>query len=141
MNFTVNRLLLPLTLCLLASAALAAPAQAACSYPRAPDAMPDGETATKEQMLAGKKEVTRYNDDMTAYLNCITLESKGTLDQMDKDGGDLKSDEEKKALQARKDEYQRKHTERHNAAVDEVTAVVERFNEQLRAYKKKQSGG
>ena len=44
------------------------------------------------------------------------------------------------ALEAQKKEYEVKHTQKHNAAVDEVTAVVERFNEQVRAYKKKQSG-
>ena len=35
----------------------AAHAQATCTYPRAPDAMPDGDTATKEQMIAGEERL------------------------------------------------------------------------------------
>jgi hypothetical protein len=41
------------TLALLAFAASGA-AQAACLYPRAPDHIPDGATATYEEMLAGQ---------------------------------------------------------------------------------------
>jgi len=32
----------------------AARAQATCTYPRSPDAPPDGSTATKDQMIAAK---------------------------------------------------------------------------------------
>lgn len=115
-------------------------AHAACSYPRAPENMPDGETATKEQMLAAKKEVTRYNEEMNGYLNCIKLEYDGALAELDKEGGAAESDEAKKTLAARRTDFERKQTQKHNAAVDEVTAVVDRFNKQLRAYKKKQDG-
>ena len=62
---------IPLTLVLaLGSAA----AQAACVYPRAPDAPPDGNTATKEQMIAAKHDFNRYNTEMNAYLDCMKLE-------------------------------------------------------------------
>lgn len=115
-------------------------AHAACSYPRAPDNIPDGETATKEQMLAGKKEITRYNEEMNAYLNCIKLEYDGALAELDKEGSATQSDGAKKSVETRRADFERKQTQKHNAAVDEVTAVVDRFNQQLRAYKKKQGG-
>jgi membrane-anchored protein YejM (alkaline phosphatase superfamily) len=115
-----------------------AAAHAACVYPKAPTNIPDGSTATKEQMVAAKQDFTRYNDEMTAYLNCIKLESDDKLLEMSKD--QPATEEEKKALEAKKLEFERQQTEKHNAAVDEVSAVVERFNEQVRAYKKKQSG-
>jgi hypothetical protein len=113
-------------------------AQAACVYPKAPTNIPDGSTATKEQMVAAKQDFTKYNDEMTAYLNCIKLESDDKLQEMSKE--QPATEEEKKALEAKKLEFERQQTEKHNAAVDEVSAVVERFNEQVRAYKKKQSG-
>jgi hypothetical protein len=74
--------------------------------------------------------VSKYNDDVTAYQSCIKLESDAEVDKQSAG----KSDEEKKALKA---EFERKLAEKNNAALDEVTAVVERFNEQLRAWKQK----
>jgi hypothetical protein len=121
-----------------ASGLYGAVAHGECTYPKAPESLPNGETATKEEMLAAKQVVGKYNDEMTAYLNCIKLESDEDLAAMEKEAE--QSDEGKKALAAKKQEYALKHTQKHNAAVDEVTSVVERFNEQVRLYKKKQSG-
>lgn len=115
-----------------------AAAHGACTYPKAPESIPDGETATQEQMVAAKKVFAQYNDDMTAYLNCIRLEYDEALAVMEKEKG--ATAEERKAIEARKQEYERKQMQKHNAAVDEVTAVVERFNEQVRVFKKRQSG-
>ena len=56
-------------------ALLAAPsAWAACSYPQSPARIPDGNTATKEEMMAAQKAVRKYNDDINAYISCIKLE-------------------------------------------------------------------
>jgi len=121
-----------------ASGMYGAVAHGACAYPKAPESLPNGDTATKEEMLAAKQAVGKYNEEMTAYLSCIKLESDETLAAMEKEADP--SEAGKKAMEARKQEYEVKHTQKHNAAVDEVTSVVERFNEQVRAYKKKQSG-
>ncbi len=136
MNLNSKHLAATLALTLLGAGA----ADAACTYPRAPDALPDGDTATKEQMVAAKKEVTRYNNEMTTYLDCIKVESDTQLKEMEKETAAATTDEARKAVAARKEDFERKHTQKHNAAVDEVTAVVDRFNEQLRAYKKKTEG-
>ena len=52
----------------MAAASSAAQANAACDYPAAPGKFPDGTQATKDEMLAAKKSVVKYNADMDAYL-------------------------------------------------------------------------
>jgi hypothetical protein len=107
----------------------AAHAQATCTYPRAPDAIPDGNTASKEEMIAAKNDVGRYNTEMNAYLDCIKLEIDAATP---KDPAKLSKDEKAKA-----DEQQKILTQKNNAAVDELQAVVGKFNDQLKAYKAK----
>ena len=110
---------IPLTLVF--SLGFAAHSQAACTYPRAPDAPPDGATATKDQMIAAKTDFTRYNSEMNAYLECIKLEMDAATP---KDPKKLTPDEKKKA-----DEQQKVLVQKNNAAVDELQANVGRFNE------------
>ena len=110
-----------LTLALIALAA-AGSANAACIYPRAPDRLPDGATATYEEMVAGQKAVQQFNEDINAYNACldlemVTLEKSGSYDE--------NRLTELRAMQAKKN----------NAAVDEVQAIADRFNEQLRIFK------
>lgn len=104
-------------------------AQATCAYPRSPDAPPDGNTATRDQMIAAKHDFDRYNTEMNAYLDCIKLEMDSATP---KDPAKLSSDEKKKA-----DDQLRILTQKNNAAVDELQAVVGRFNEQLKIFKAK----
>jgi len=110
-----------LTLALIALAASGA-AHATCIYPRAPDRLPDGATASYEEMVAAQKAVQQFNEDINAYNSCLdlelaTLEKSGTYDE--------NRLQELRAIQAKKN----------NAAVDEVQAVADRFNEQLRVFK------
>ena len=49
----------------------AAQAHAACAYPTAPGKFPDGSQASKEEMLAAKNQVVKYNTEMDTYLGCI----------------------------------------------------------------------
>jgi len=107
----------------------AAHAQATCTYPRAPDHMPDGNTASKEEMIAGKNEVSRYNTEMNAYLDCIKLEIDAATPN---DPSKLSKDDKAKA-----EEQQKILTQKNNAAVDELQSIVGKFNEQLKAYKAK----
>jgi hypothetical protein len=116
---------IPLTL--LFAIGSAAHAQADCTYPRAPTSIPDGATASKDEMIAGKNEVSRYNNEMTAYLDCIKLEIQG----LPKDSKMSKDDKAKAA------EQEKVLTQKNNAAVDELNAVVGRFNEQLKIWKAK----
>jgi hypothetical protein len=114
-----------LTALVLAGGLAAAQAHAACDYPVAPGKFPDGSQASKEEMLAAKKLVTQYNTDMEGYLTCIKSEF------------DTKAAADTSATAAQKAEAQKVQDQKHNAAVEEVTAVTDRFNEQLRAWKAK----
>jgi hypothetical protein len=118
---------IPLTLVI--ALGTAAHANADCSYPKSPDAPPDGATATKDQMVAAAQDFKRYNGEMNTYLDCLKLEMDAATP---KDPSKLSADEKKKA-----DEQQKVLAQKNNAAVDELQANVGRFNEQLKIYKAK----
>ena len=86
----------------------------ACEYPPAVE-VPQGATATKDQMLDGQKQVKAYMAAMEEYLDCIDAETN--------DAGEEPSDEQRKIL-----------VSRHNAAVEEMETLAAAFNEQVRAY-------
>jgi hypothetical protein len=90
-------------------------AAVACEAP-APVAMPDGATATREQMLAAQQEVRAYQAAMNEFVACIDSELAGEGEQ---------APEEFKSLMV----------SRHNAAVTEMEGVAAAFNEQLRAFR------
>jgi hypothetical protein len=115
----------------LVAAGIAAHGQALadCVYPKSPNAPPDGATATKDQMIAASQDFKRYNADMNAYLECIKLEMDAAEP---KDASKLTADEKKKIA-----EQHNMLAQKNNAAVDELQAVVGRFNEQLKIYKAK----
>ncbi|HLA72387.1 MAG TPA: hypothetical protein VK624_12825 [Steroidobacteraceae bacterium] len=110
---------------LLVGALAGAQAYAACDYPIAPGKFPDGTQATKEEMLTAKHAVEKYNTDIDGYLTCIKSEF------------DAKLAAQTDATPEQKAEMERVQSQKHNAAVEEVTAVAARFNEQLRAWKAK----
>jgi hypothetical protein len=110
---------------ILAAALAGAQANAACDYPVAPGKFPDGTQASLDEMKAAKASVVKYNTDMDAYLVCIKSEY------------DAKVAAQTNATPEQKAEMERVQNQKHNAAVEEVTSVTERFNEQLRAYKAK----
>ena len=102
-----------------------AQANAACDYPAAPGKFPDGNLASKDEMLTAKKSVQKYNDDMTAYLQCIKSEFDTKIAGMPN------------VTPEQKAEMEKVQNQKQTAALEEVTAVTERFNEQLRAWKAK----
>jgi hypothetical protein len=106
----------------------AAQANAACDYPVAPGKFPDGTVATLDEMKVAKASVVKYNADMDAYLTCINGEYDAKVSA---------ATAEKKLTPERKEEMDKVQKQKQDAAVEEVTAVTERFNEQLRAYKAK----
>jgi outer membrane murein-binding lipoprotein Lpp len=103
---------------------LAGPVYADCSYPPPPAKLPDGATATMEQMLEAKKAVTQYNKDINAYVACIKLEHETAVTN----AGDKMTPEQKA-------EMEKMEVQKNNAAVDQLQSVADRFNEQVRAYK------
>jgi hypothetical protein len=104
--------------------ALAGPVYADCSYPPPPAKLPDGATATMEEMLEAKKAVTQYNKDINAYVACIKLEHETAVTN----AGD-------KITPEQKEQMEKMEVQKNNAAVDQLQSVADRFNEQVRAYK------
>jgi len=104
---------------------VALPASAACTYPRAPERIPDGATAKIEELVAAQKVVKQFDADIAAYTECLQKEL----------------DDAKAATPppepARLQEMEAMREKKHNAAVDEASSVAERFNEQVRIFKAK----
>ena len=109
-----------------ALAALAGPVYADCSYPPPPTKIPDGNTATMEEMVEAKKAVTQYNKDINAYVACIKLEHETAVTN----AGDKLTPEQKADME-------RMEVQKNNAAVDQLQSIADRFNEQVRVYKAK----
>ena len=107
-----------------------AAANAECTYPKAPTGLPDGATATQDEMVSGMKTIKEYNNAVTAYLGCLEKEMNTRIEAA---GPDAKPEqvEQIKAI----------HTKRHNAAVEELEENAARFNEQVKVYKAREKKG
>ena len=106
------------------AAVAAGPAYADCTYPAAPAKLPDGATATLDDMLAGQKTVKEYDAAMKSYVDCIDKE----LDQKIASAGDKLKPEQKADMQ-------KVEAQKHNAAIDQLQSVADRFNEQVKVFK------
>jgi hypothetical protein len=115
--------LLPVAVAI-AAAALIPVAHADCTYPQAPSQIPDGTTATLDQMLVAQKAVQGYNEQMMAYLSCIKLERENAETQVGT-----------KLTKQQKAEIEGIEIQKHNAAVDQLHAVADRFNAQVKIFK------
>ena len=117
------RITLGATLVLASSAALA------CDYPDRPH-VPDGSTATKEQLLSAKGGVNTFFEGVDEYLRCVEAQEKAALDAKNA------SDEERQKA----DE---ELTKTFDAANSEKEMVGELLNKQIRVYndKRKQNSG
>ena len=96
----------------------------ACDYPERPS-MPDGSTASKDELLAAKDSVQDFMAKVDEYLNCIEGEEKAAIEAMDNP-----SEEE---MQRRDGMLNKKF----DAANEEKALVGEQFNQEIRAYNKK----
>ncbi|HSY05152.1 MAG TPA: hypothetical protein VK803_04360 [Steroidobacteraceae bacterium] len=95
-----------------------------CPYPAAPAKLPDGATATLEDMLAGQKAVKEYEKAVNEYNACIDK----ALDEAIAKGGDQLKPQQKADMQ-------KIEAQKHNAAVDQLQSVADRFNEQIKVFK------
>jgi hypothetical protein len=91
-------------------------ANATCNYP-AELQIPDGKSATQEEISAASANVKKYLADLEAYTACLDAEAAALPVEL--------QTEEAKAL----------HVKRYNAAVDAMDAAAASFNTQLRAFK------
>jgi exo-beta-1,3-glucanase (GH17 family) len=105
-----------------------AQAYADCSYPMAPTKVPDGSTATMQQMVAAMTQLKSYNEQIKAYTDCLKLEHDTALAKADP-----------QMTKEQKDEIEKVYVQKNDAAVDAATNVTNRFNEQVRIFKAKQN--
>ena len=98
----------------------------ACDYP-ARVLIPNGNTATKEEMIDGQRGVKEYVTSMEIYLECIVEEEKRARESI----ADLQPEDE----QDREDALNKKY----NAAVDEMERVAAQFNAEVQAYRARES--
>ena len=94
----------------------------ACDYPERAE-IPNGSTASKDEMIDGQRAVKDYMATMEAYLACIEKQESDTLASM-QDISEQDRTSRRAAL-----------TKKYNAAVQEMELVAARFNEEVRAYK------
>ncbi|MGY8794156.1 MAG: hypothetical protein ACKVJN_03365 [Woeseiales bacterium] len=99
----------------------------ACDYPTRV-MVPNGNSATKEDMLTGQKGVKTYVAEMEVYLECIVAEEKTARDAL----GALEPEQE----QEREDMVNKKY----NAAVDEMERLAAQFNSEVQAYNAQDKG-
>jgi hypothetical protein len=97
----------------LVSGALAAE----CVTPEAP-AVPDGATSDKETFIAGYQKAKGYLADGEAYLKCLETEEKTEMD-----------------AGTSTDETQAARLTAYNASVDQMQAVGEALNTEVREFK------
>jgi hypothetical protein len=115
----MNRLTVRLVVGAAAAAlTMGAPAVAAqtCDKPTADVTIPDGQAASREEMLAAQRAVNEHIDAMNAYLECL-----------DKRSEELPEGEAGDRARAINDA-------RYNAARDEVLRLADEFNRQVRIY-------
>lgn len=96
----------------------------ACDYPTKAE-IPNGATASKEDMIAGQTAVKEYMAAMETYLACIEQDEKDTVAAMTEI-----TDEERASRDAAL-------TKKYNAGIEEMELLAARFNEEVRAYKAK----
>lgn len=101
-------------------------AYADCTYPKSPDKLPDGATATRADMLAAQKTMQAYNTQVKQYQDCLQADYDAAVQ---KAGDSLKKEQ--------KESMYKIMVQKSNSAQDEVEALTQRFNEQIRAFNNK----
>jgi hypothetical protein len=99
-----------------------------CTAPSLPT-LPDGATATKEQMLAGQKAVKDYQAANTEYRACLDPQVAAAETAA---AGDSPSEEATAALKKLNEDY--------NGSVSKEEGLALKFNEAIKAYKAKNPG-
>ena len=90
------------------------PAWGGCLLLPAPTRVPNGNSATEEQMVVAMKTLKSYGNDVGNYLKCLEFEANQNR---------LPREEQARL---------------HNAAVEALQTIGAQFNEQVRVFKSRQ---
>ena len=102
---------------------------ASCVYPQAPQSLPNGAAATKDEMLAAQALVKEYAKNVQeTYLPCLDKDQSEQLAALDP--ADPKLAEKKSSVEAI-------HAKKHNSALDELQVLVDRWNVEKKAFAEK----
>ena len=96
----------------------------ACDYPERPS-IPDGSTASKDELIGAKDSVQDFMAKVDEYLNCIEGEETAAVEEMDNPSEEI--------LQRRDEMLNKKF----DAANEEKALLGEKFNQEIRAYNQK----
>lgn len=102
----------------LALGALSLSAHAECAYPKGPASIPNGTTASEQEMLAAMQAFKAYDADVKSFGACLEQETK-----------------EKSAGTAQLMQLKTMQSKKLNAALDELQTKAKEFNAQVRAFK------
>ena len=100
------------------SFSIACSAHADCAFPKPPAGVPDGKTASEQEMVAAMAAFKAYNEEVNAFGQCLEQETK-----------------DKAAGTAQLTQLKTMQTKKLNAAVDELQTKAKQFNEQVRIFK------
>jgi hypothetical protein len=99
---------------------------AACVYPQAPQNFPNGATATKDDMLTAQGTIKEYSKDVQeVYLPCLEKEMNDSIAALDPNDPDYAK---------KKTALEEVHAKKHNAAIDELSAVAAHWSEEIKAF-------
>lgn len=104
------------------SGLLFAAAGIACEYPQSPS-VPDGSSASKEEMIAGQQETNAYIKELEAYQQCL-------VDAEETARAELGEEAEPEILKQREDVL----TKKFNAAHDDMLKAAAAFNAELKEF-------
>jgi hypothetical protein len=102
----------------------------ACHVPADPAKVPDGNAASKDEMIAAQKAARAFDSQTTAYVACLDLT-----------GTNLKRQYSATLPQAEIMKMEDERVRLHNAAIDKDQAQANGFNVQLRLFKARIAGG
>jgi hypothetical protein len=100
-----------LTVALLYSAS----AGAGCLLPAPPSRIPDGSSATEQEMVGAMRTLKQYNDDVSEYTKCLEFEQKRNRISFDD------------------------QAKNRDSALSTLATVAAQFNEQVRRFKARHS--
>lgn len=101
-----------------------------CSRPSAPN-IPDGNTASRDEIIAGNKAIKEYVAATNAYIDCVDSEEKAAVAKVPATTADGKPNT------AEQNKVHETYITLHNSAVDAIQGVADQFNASVRAYKAK----
>jgi len=111
-----------------AGALMASATVFACTHPKAPTSLPDGATATLDDMKAANALVKQYVSEMDDYLKCVDSEAPKPFA-----AGTKPTDEQKAAFA----KAQAINTLKHNDTVKEEEDMAADWHMRLTAFKEK----